>query len=116
MNTPDLDSNNPLIEAVDTAVRAVAIQLPFPVKLEADRGGTFALHLDLGNRGNNDDPSDTVSIDPEDSAQEWYFDAEGGVQTVVSGLDINAHPERVSRWIVEQASQFNSPAIRGLAE
>jgi len=28
MNTPDLDSNNPLIEAVDTAVRAVAIQLP----------------------------------------------------------------------------------------
>lgn len=116
MNTPQLDNNSPSIETVDTAMRTVATYLPFPVKLEADMGGTFTLHLNLGIRGNDDDPSDTVSIDPEDAAQEWYFDVEGGVQTVASGLNINARPERVARWIVEQARQFNSPAICGLAK
>jgi len=116
MNTPQLDSNSPSIEAVDTAMRTVATYLPFPVTLEADMGGTFALHLDLGTRGNDDDPSDTVSIDPDDAAREWYFDVEGGLQTVASGLDITARPERVARWIVEQACQFNSPAIRVPAE
>lgn len=117
MNTPHEDSSSRLIEAVDNAVTEVAKHLPFPVKLEADMGGTFALHIDLGTRGDNsDDPADTVSIDPEDPSLEWYFDSEGGTHTIASRLDINARPERVARWIVEQARQFRSPAISSLAK
>lgn len=39
------------VPAVDAHVQRVAAVLPFPVELDADMGGTFALQIDLGQRG-----------------------------------------------------------------
>lgn len=110
MGTLQMDSSERQIMAVDNAVRAVEAYLPFAVTLEADMGGTFALHIDLGTRGNVDDPRDTASIDPEDDDLQWYFDIAGGATTIGSGLRLDARPVEVARWIIEQARRADSPA------
>lgn len=94
---------------VDAAVREVAARLPFPVELAADMGGTFALQIDLGQRGKTDDPRDTAGIDPESNSR-WWLDIEGGIKTHVSDLGSEADPAAVAAWITETARAERCPA------
>ena len=48
------------IAIVDAHTLAVAGLIPFPVEVGADMDGTFALPIDLGRRGDPDDPPDTA--------------------------------------------------------
>lgn len=63
MDTTDHYKAN--IALVDEHTQQVAALLPFPVELDADMGGTWALHIDLGRRGGADDPPDTAGVDPD---------------------------------------------------
>lgn len=94
---------------VDSRVQQVAARLPFPVELDADMGGTFALQIDLGRRGKTDDPRDTAGIDPEPNSR-WWLDIEGGERTHVSDFGADADPAAVARWIAETARAENCPA------
>lgn len=112
MNTTTDQPSN--IELVNDRTREVAGLLPFPVELDADMGGTFALFIDLGRRGGVDDPPDTAGVDPDpdNGNLEWWFDVDGGGETVISEYTIHSAPAAVAAWITEQARRFNSPAAR----
>lgn len=99
---------------VDAAVREVAARLPFPVELDADMGGTFALQIDLGRRGRTDDPRDTAGVDPESNSR-WWLDIEGGAKTHVSDLRSDADPAVVAAWITETAQAERCPAAVNVA-
>lgn len=96
--------------AIDARVKQVAELLPFPVELDADMGGTFALQIDLGRRGGIDDPPDTAGIDPDDPNARWWVDIEGGIRTHISNLTLDADPRDVATWITDTARTENSPA------
>ncbi|MGO1506475.1 MAG: hypothetical protein ACTIKQ_04505 [Microbacterium sp.] len=110
MDTTDHYKAN--IALVDEHTQQVAALLPFPVELDADMGGTWALHIDLGRRGGADDPPDTAGVDPDpdNGNLEWWFDVDGGCETVISEHTIHSDPAAVAAWITEQARRFNSPA------
>ena len=98
--------------AVDELVKQVAALLPFPVQLTADMGGTFALQIDLGNRGGQDDPHDTAGIDPDEPAPRWWVDIEGGTKTYVSNLGLATDPATAAAWIaaiVSDTLQHSAP-------
>ncbi|MBH0007908.1 hypothetical protein [Salinibacterium sp. SWN1162] len=95
--------------AADNAVRAVEAYLPFAMTLEADMGGMFALHIDLGTRGNIDDLRDTACIDPEDDDLQWCFDIAGGTTAIALGLRIDARPWSRA-WVTDQARRAGSPS------
>ena len=92
--------------------REVAGLLPFLVKLDADMGYTGALFIDLGRRGDEDDPPDTASIDCEVSPVVWVFDVEGGRETVASDFGPDSDPTEVARWIAGEAHRVQSPATQ----
>jgi len=98
----------PPVSTVDAHVERVAALLPFPVQLDADMGGTFALQIDLGRRGGVDDPHDTAGIDPDDPR--WWVDIEGGERTYISDLGLDAEPQAVADWITTTAQQQQCPA------
>lgn len=121
-NEPDHDDlgedqqREELIERIDMAARAVASHMPFPVELNADMGGTFALQLDLGTPLDEDDPDDsheTAGIDPDDPTLRWWYNADGGEHTVRSPYGPDALPEDVARWIVQQAARPDQPSAGG---
>lgn len=97
-------------DIVDPIVRRVAELLPFHTELFADMGGPTMLQIDLGRRGGPDDPPDSASIDPTVRPTLWTFDVEGGCETVVSTLGLDAAPEAVAEWIVTMARRYGSPA------
>jgi hypothetical protein len=90
-------------------VRDVAARLPFPVELDADMGGTFALQIDLGRRGQTDDPRDTAGIDPEVDSR-WWLDIEGGMKTHISDFGFDANPIDVAAWVADTARAEGCPA------
>lgn len=96
------------IAAVNAHVTQVAALLPFPVELDADMGGTFALQIDLGQRGGVDDPHDTAGIDPDNPR--WWIDIEGGVRTFLSDFRLEADPVAVASWIARVAGEESCPA------
>lgn len=100
--------------ALDAHVKQVAALLPFPVELDADMGGTFALQIDLGQRGGVDDPHDTAGIDPDDP--QWWIDIEGGRKTFVSDFGLDADPVAVASWIAHTAREEDCPAALYVAE
>lgn len=102
------------IALVDERTTQVAALLPFPVRLDAEMGGTWALFIDLGCRGGQDDPHDTAGVDPDpdNGNLEWWIDIDGGYETVISEYTIHSDPAAVAAWITEQAYQFDSPATR----
>lgn len=93
---------------VDAHVQRVAALLPFPVELDADMGGTFALQIDLGQRGGVDDPHDTAGIDPD--SPRWWIDIEGGEHTYLSNLGLDADPAAVAAWSAHTATEAGCPA------
>lgn len=101
-------------EALDDQVRRVAAHLPFPVSLEedleADMGGTFTLQIELGRRGGPDDPPDRAGIDP-GAGEVWWFDVEGGRESILSTFSADADPVDVARWITDEARRAGSPAV-----
>ncbi|MFS0733879.1 hypothetical protein ABC304_03580 [Microbacterium sp. 1P10UB] len=98
----------PTVHDVDAHVQQVAVLLPFPVRLDADMGGTFAMQIDLGRRGGVDDPHDTAGIDPADPR--WWVDIEGGERTYISDFGLDADPQAVANWLSTTAQQQQCPA------
>lgn len=96
-------------EVLDDQVRRVAAHLPFPFTLEADMGGTFTVQLELGRRGGPDDPPDRAGIDP-GAGEVWWFDVEGGRETILSTFSADADPTDVAWWITDEARRAGSPA------
>lgn len=96
-------------DLVDAIVREVAALLPFRTVLVADMGGPTMLQIELGRRGGEDDPPDTASIDPTTEPVLWAFDVQGGRETVVSDLGVDADPQAVAGWIASMAERFSSP-------
>lgn len=97
-------------DRVDDVVREVAEKLPFEVELVADMGGPSMLQIDLGRRGDPDDPPDTASIDPTVEPVLWMLDVEGGRETIASPYGLDAEPSDVARWIASEAIRVGSPA------
>lgn len=93
---------------VDPLVRKVAALLPFRTTVVADMGGPTMLQIELGRRGGDDDPPDTASIDPTTEPVLWTFDIEGGRETVISNLGVDAEPQAVAEWIAYMARQYGS--------
>lgn len=102
-------NEEPTVDTINERVREVADHLPFPVELDADMGGTFALQIDLGRRGQTDDPRDTAGIDPEVDSR-WWLDIEGGMKTHISHFGIDASPAEVAAWVADTARTEGSPA------
>lgn len=98
------------IERVDNAVKAVAAAMPFPVRTEADMGGTFLLQLDLGTRGAPDDEPDRAMIDSAPGEHWWVDFKDGGVEQVESQFTIDSDPAEVAAWIASEARRAGSPA------
>lgn len=95
---------------VDDVVREVAANLPFQVDLMADMGGPSMLQIDLGRRGDPDDPPDTASIDPTIEPVLWMLDIEGGRETIASPYGLDADTSDVAQWIASEAVRMGSPA------
>lgn len=102
------------ITRVDAATKAVASEIPLPVDVVYDMGGTFAAQIDLGSRGFDDDPHDRASIDPDDPELRWYFDVDGGRKTIASDLTIDSPSAAVASWVTERAREHRSPAATKL--
>lgn len=102
-------NEEPTVDTINELVREVAAHLPFPVELDADMGGTFALQIDLGRRGQTDDPRDTAGIDPEADSR-WWLDIEGGMKTHISHFGVDAHPAEVAAWVADTARAEGCPA------
>lgn len=102
------------IAVINAHVQQVATLLPFPIELDADMGGTFALQIDLGQRGGGDDPHDTAGIDPDNPR--WWLDIEGGDRAFISDLGLDADPDTVASWIARVAREENCPAALSDAE
>jgi hypothetical protein len=105
----DMEDSNADIEKLDNVVRGVAALLPFPVVLEADMGGTFVQQILLGTRGEVDDPPDRATIDLGEESV-WWFDVEGGRESIPSDFDVHAEPADVASWIADTARRVGSPA------
>lgn len=103
MTEPD-----PTTAAINAHVTQVAALLPFPVELDADMGGTFALQIDLGQRGGVDDPHDTAGIDPDNPR--WWIDIEGGRKTYFLDLGLDDDLATIASWIGHVARQERCPA------
>lgn len=103
------------IAKVDAHVKLVAAALPFPVELDADMGGSFTLFIDLGTRGNQDEPADTAGIDPHDDVATWWIHFPEEDRLEVSGLTIDAAPHEVAAWIAHEATKAGSPAAGRIA-
>lgn len=97
------------VAAVDAVVRSVAAELPFPVELEADMGGTFLLQIDLGSRGGPDDEHDRADLGVEPDAV-WWLNVDHGQTQIESTLGRDADPVEVARWIATEAKRAGSPA------
>jgi hypothetical protein len=95
---------------VDEIVQKVAAKLPFQVDLVADMGGPSMLQIDLGRRGDPNDPPDTASIDPTMEPVLWMLDVEGGRETIASPYGLEADARDVARWIASEAKRVGSPA------
>lgn len=102
-------NEEPTVDTINERVREVADHLPFPVELDADMGGTFALQIDLGRRGQTDDPRDTAGIDPEVDSR-WWLDIEGGMKTHISDFGVDASPAEVAAWVADTARAEGCPA------
>lgn len=102
-------NEEPTADTINERVREVAARLPFPIELDADMGGTFTLQIDLGRRGQTDDPRDTAGIDPEPDSR-WWLDIEGGMKTHISHFGIDGHPAEVAAWIADTARAEGCPA------
>lgn len=102
-------NDEPTADTINELVREVAARLPFPVELDADMGGTFAMQIDLGRRGQTDDPRDTAGIDPEVDSR-WWLDIEGGMKTHISHFGVDAHPAEVAAWVADTARAEGCPA------
>lgn len=100
-------------EHVDGIVRDVAGRLPFRVELMADMGGPSMLQIDLGRRGDDDDPPDTASIDPSGEPIVWMLDVKGGRETISSVYGLDADAGQVADWIASEALRVGSPAATG---
>lgn len=103
------------IAEVDAHVKVVAAALPFPVELDADMGGSFTLFIDLGTRGNQDDPADTAGIDPHDDAATWWINFPEEDRVEISEFTIDAAPLEVAAWIAHEATKAGSPAAGRMA-
>lgn len=103
------------ITEVDTHVKLVAAALPFPVELDADMGGSFTLFIDLGTRGNQDDPADTAGIDPHDDDATWWINFPEEDRVEISEFTIDAAPLEVATWIAHEAAKAGSPAAGRMA-
>lgn len=111
--TTEKTTTDPDIRELNAHVTDVASHLDFPVELDADMGGTFVLQIDLGTRGEVDDPNDRAGIDPTDAHNSfWWLDIEGGTKTIVSNLGIHDDPAEIAAWISIHARAENCPAVR----
>ena len=91
-----------LMERIDTAIEAVAAQLPFPVDVEAEMGGTRALQIIMR------DPT----ADPDDPDLAWHLSYNGGIGAERAPFTIDSDPKDVAYWITTRARQLNLPAAR----
>jgi hypothetical protein len=97
------------VSEIDRHVMAVAERLPFDVQLEADMGGTFILQIDLGSRGDADDPHDRATIDPGEG-EVWWMDVDFADRQIKSPYGLDADPADVAAWIAREAVEARSPA------
>lgn len=98
------------IDEIDVATQAAAAQLPFPVKIDADMGGTFAFHIDLGTPRDSDNPDDPHAIagmDPNDENLPWWYSDDGGMRNIESPHGFDTDPKTVAQWIVDQAARHD---------
>ena len=98
------------ITEIDQRVTDVARALPFPVELLTDLGGNLTLQINLGRRGQEDDPTDTAGIDPDDPHARWWVDIEGGTKTLISPHGIDTPTKTVAAWVARQARAQRCPA------
>jgi len=103
------------IANVDAHVKLVAEALPFPVELDADMRGSFTLFIDLGTRGDQDDPADTAGIEPHDADATWWINFPEEERVEISNLTIDAAPHEVAAWIADEAAKAGSPAAARMA-
>jgi len=103
------------IAKVDAHVKLVAAALPFPVELDADMGGSFTLFIDLGTRGDQDDPADTAGIDPDDDTATWWINFPEEDRVEISEFTIDTAPLEVAAWIAHEAAKAGSPAAGRMA-
>lgn len=102
-----------LMERIDTAIEVVAAQLPFPVEVEAEMGGTRALQIIMRDpEADPDDAPDTADIDPDDPDLAWHLSYNGGIGAERAPFTIDSDPEDVAYWITTRARQLNLPAAR----
>lgn len=104
------------IERTDAHVRQVAALLPFDVELDADMGANYSDHyalvIDLGSRGDADDPHDRAGIDHRGPAPTWWIETAGGDTFEDSGLTASADPVRIAGWISDRARELGCPAAQ----
>lgn len=104
------------IERTDEHVRQVADLLPFDVELWADMGanysGHYALVIDLGSRGDEDDPHDRAGIEHTGPRPTWWIETAGGETFEDSGLSRLTDPVRIAQWISERARDLGCPAAQ----
>ena len=103
------------IAKANAHVKLVAAALPFPVELDADMGGSFTLFIDLGTRGNQDDPADIAGVEPHDDGATWWINFPEGDRVEISEFTIDAAPHEVAMWIVHEAAKAGSPAVERMA-
>lgn len=103
------------IAKVDAHVKLVAAALPFPVELDADMRGSFTLFIDLGTRGDQDDPADTAGIEPHEDGATWWINFPEEDRVEISELTIDAAPHEVAAWIADEAVKAGSPAAARMA-
>ena len=82
----------------------VAALLPFPVIVEADMGGTFALQILLTGHGAQA-PAGRAGIDPHEAGATWWFESAGGEDGSVSELTAGAAPATIAQWISDEAAR-----------
>lgn len=102
------------VERTNEHVSAVAALLPFEVELFADMGANYSGHaplvIDLGTRGDDDDPHDRAGIEESGARPTWWIETEGGATFHDSGLTSTADPARIAQWISDMARVLGCPA------
>lgn len=93
------------VEDVDQLAGQVSELLPFPVTLDADMGGTFALQLYFGTETDEATgrPVHRAGIDPDDAEAVWWIDYDGGTRQDISELGGYTTPEHVAAWIASHS-------------
>lgn len=97
------------IERIDNHVSAVAALLPFPVDVEADMGGLFALQILLGTRTPDAAP-DRAGINPHALRATWWIETADGEISEDSGIPATADPALIAYWLTQRAEQLGCPA------